>query len=78
MTYGESKFIKMNQKKNKMTCIFLYLCWAGGKINRPGQLAPWGEDNQGWWQDIPGQLAPGGQVVQGGKINCYTGPSDPF
>ena len=47
--------------------------WRGGKINRPGQLAPGGEDNQGGGQDIPGYLAPGGQAVQGGKINCYTG-----
>ena len=28
---------------------FLNYCpvWVGGKINWPGQLAPWGEDNQG-------------------------------
>ena len=37
---------------------------AGGKINRPGQLAPGGEDNQGGGQDIPGQLGP-----QGGKLS---------
>ena len=42
------------KKKN----VFLFL--AGGKINRPGQLAPRGEDNQGGGQDIPGQLAPRG------------------
>ena len=57
-------------KKN----VFLFL--AGGKINRPGQLAPGGEDNQGGGQDILGYLAPGGQAVQGGKINCYTGEED--
>ena len=50
----------MIQKNNKITCIYFYLCWAGGKINRPGQLAPGGEDNQGGGQDIPGQLAPWG------------------
>ena len=65
MTYGGSEFIKMILKNNKITCIFFYLCWAGGKINRPGQLAPGGEDSQG-----------GGKISQhkGGKINCYTGP----
>ena len=58
-----------NVKKN----VFLFLAGGGGgKINRPGQLAPGGEDNQGGGQDIPGYLAPGGQAVQGGKINCYT------
>ena len=62
MTYGGSEFIKMIQESNKMTCIFLYLCWVGGKINQPGQLSlpPGGEDNQGDGQDIRGQLA-GGQ-----------------
>ena len=46
---------------------------AGGKINRPGQLAPGGEDNQGGGQVSRDSLPPGGQAVQGGKINCYTG-----
>ena len=56
MTYGGSEFSKMIQKKNKMSCIFL-LVLGEGKINRPGQLAPRGQDNQGGGQDIPGQLA---------------------
>ena len=30
------------------------LVFGGGKINRPGQLAPGGEDNQGGGQDIQG------------------------
>ena len=38
---------------------------AGGKINRPGQPAPGGEDNQGGGQDIPGQLAPRGASCPG-------------
>ena len=42
MTYGGTEFIKMIQKNNKITCTYFYLCWAGGKINRPGQLAPRG------------------------------------
>ena len=54
-------------KKN----VFLFL--AGGKINRPGQLAPGGEDNQGGGKISRDILPPGGQAVQGGKINCYTG-----
>ena len=49
-------------KKN----VFLFL--AGGKINRPGQLAPGGEDNQGGGQDIPGYLAPrGGKLSRGAR-----------
>ena len=40
---------------------------AGGTINRPGQLAPGGEDNQGGGQDIPGQLAPRGASCPGGQ-----------
>ena len=48
-------------KKN----VFLFL--AGGKINRPGQLAPGGEDNQGGGQDIPGYLAPRGASCPGGQ-----------
>ena len=50
-----------NVKKN----VFLFL--AGGKINRPGQLAPGGEDNQGGGQDIPGYLAPRGASCPGGQ-----------
>ena len=50
-----------NVKKN----VFLFL--AGGKINRPGQLAPGGEDNQGGGQDIPGYLAPRGESCPGGQ-----------
>ena len=44
-----------------------YMCWAGrGEINRPGQLALGGEDNQGGGQDIPGQLShPGGKLSRG-------------
>ena len=48
---------------------------GGGKINRPGQLAP----PQGVKITRVGgkitrdSLPPGGQAVQGGKINCYTG-----
>ena len=85
MTDGGSEFIKMIQKNNKITCICFYLCWAGGKINRPGQLAPRGEDNQGGGQDIAGQLAPQGASqlrlacprgvsCPGGKINWDTCP----
>ena len=48
-------------KKN----VFLFL--AGGKINRLGQLAPGGEDNQGGGQDIPGYLAPRGASCPGGQ-----------
>ena len=57
----------MIQKNNKITCIYFYLCWAGGggKINWPGQRTPGGEDNQGGVQDIPGQLAPRGQANRG-------------
>ena len=51
----------MIQKNNKTTCLYFYLCSAGA-----GQLAPGGEDNQGWGQDIPGQLG-GGQAVQGAR-----------
>ena len=71
MTYGGSEFIKMIQKNNKITCIYFYLCWAGGKINRPGQLAPGGEDNQGGGQDIPGQLAPRGASQP--RLDCPPG-----
>ena len=42
MTYGGSECIKMIQKNNKITCIYFSLCWVGGKINQPGQLAPRG------------------------------------
>ena len=55
----------MIQKNNKITCIYFYLCLAGYKINRPGQLAPGGEDNQGGGQDIPGHLTPGSQADRG-------------
>ena len=69
----------MMQKNNKITCLYFYLCWAGGKINRPGQLAPGGEDNQGGGARYPGTacppggkatvvgLPPGGQAVQGAR-----------
>ena len=36
------EFIKMIQKNNKIKYIYFYLCWRGGKINQPGQLAPRG------------------------------------
>ena len=39
----------------------------GGKINRPGQLAPGGEDNQGGGKITRDSLPPGGQAVQGGQ-----------
>ena len=58
----------MIQKNNKITYIYIYLLvLAGGKINKPGQLPPGGEDNKGGGQDLPGQLAPGGQAVQGAR-----------
>ena len=37
----------MIQKNNILTCIIFISVGQGGKINRPGQLAPRGEDNQG-------------------------------
>ena len=47
---------------------------AGGKINRPGQLAPPGVKITRVGGKISRDiLPPGGQAVQGGKINCYTG-----
>ena len=53
-----------NVKKN----VFLFLAGGGGggKINRPDQLAPGGEDNQGGGQDIPGYFAPRGASCPGG------------
>ena len=49
--------------------MYYFLCWAGGgKINLLGQLASWGEDNQGG----RGKIAQG-QAVQGGNINWGTG-----
>ena len=53
------------------TKIFFFLFLAGGKINRPGQLAPRGENNQGGGQGGGGKISwdilpPGGQAVQGG------------
>ena len=61
----------MIQKNNKITCIYFYLCWAGGKINRPGQLAPGGEDNQGGGKISRDSLPPGGasQPRGGGKLS---------
>ena len=74
----------MIQKNNKITYIYFYLCWRGGKINRPGQLAPGGEDNQGGGQDIPGQLAPPGASCPGGQdkllhreISCFINSINP-
>ena len=43
MTHGGPEFIEILQKNNKMTYIyftFVLLGGGGGKINRPGQLAP--------------------------------------
>ena len=59
----------MIQKNNKMTCIFLTCVGRGrgGKINRPGQLAPGDEDNQGGGKISGDSLAPRGQAVQGAR-----------
>ena len=68
MTYGGSEFIKMIQKINKMTGFFFYLCWAGGKINRPGQLAPGVKIARG--ARYPGTASPqGGKLSRGGGQN---------
>ena len=66
----------MIQTNNKITCIFFYLCWEGGKINRPGQLLPPGEDNQGggkisWDIFNPG----GGASCPGGQDKLLVSPS---
>ena len=72
MTYGGPEFIKMIQKNNKITYIFL-LVLAGGKINRPGQLDS--KITRVGGKISRDSLPPGGQAVQGGKINCYTRPN---
>ena len=46
--------------------------WVGGKINRPGQLAPQGVKITRVVGKITRDSLPPG-CVQGGKINCYTG-----
>ena len=62
MPNGGSEFVKMIQKNNKCHVFFFCLCCAGGKINRAGQLAPGGEDNQGGGGKISrDSLSPGGK-----------------
>ena len=56
----------------------IFLLFGGGGINRPGQLTPGGEDNQGrgkisWDIFTPGGGGGGKLSREGGKINCTTG-----
>ena len=53
---------------------FFVLVLGGGKINRPGQLAPMGEDNQDGVKISQDIFSLGGASCPGGKINwdtCY-------
>ena len=78
MTYGGPEFIKMIQKNNKKTYIYILLVLAGGGGGWGQDKLAWtacppgGEDNQGGGKISPDSLPPRGQTVQGGKINCYT------